>query len=65
MNKNCDQDTLRSDATKWLRLIVLGEQRGFYKCKAEGQNKNSFSDSRAAHPLVEIAAGILKICEIL
>ena len=65
MNENCDQDTLRSDATKWLRLIVPGEQLGFYKCKAEGQSKNSSSNSRAAHSLVEIAAGILKICEIL
>src|SRR5262245_36451559 len=29
---------------KGLRLIVPGEQRGFYKSTAPGQNKNSFSN---------------------
>jgi hypothetical protein len=34
MDENCGQDRLLSDAAKWLRLIVPGEQRGFYKFKA-------------------------------
>jgi hypothetical protein len=48
MNENCRQDRLRSDAAKWLRLIVPGEQRGFYKFAARGQNKISFSNFTAA-----------------
>ena len=47
MNENCGRDVLRSDAAKWLRLIVPGEQRGFYKCIARGQNKNFFSNFTA------------------
>ena len=57
MNENCGQGTLRSDAAKWLRLIVPGEQRGFYKFKARGQNKISFSIS-LLRSLVKIAIGI-------
>jgi hypothetical protein len=48
MDENCRRDRLLSDAAKWLRLIVPGEQRGFYKFKARGQNKISFSNFTAA-----------------
>jgi hypothetical protein len=48
---------------RWLRLIVPGEQRGFYKCTAGGQNKISFSNLTAAL-LVETAIEICENCEI-
>ena len=59
MDKNCGQDRLLSDAAKWLRLIVPGEQRGFYKFKGRGQNKFLFPLS-LPRSLVEIAIGICK-----
>ena len=51
MNENCGRDALGSDAAKWLRLIVPGEQRRFYKFKARGQNKISFPIYCQAHSL--------------
>ena len=62
MNENCGQDMLRSDAAKWLRLIVPGEQRGFYEFTARGQNKISFSNFTPGS-VVEVARGILKTVE--
>jgi len=64
MDENCGQDRLRSDAAKWLRLIVPGEQRRFYKFKARGQNKISFSNL-LPDLLVKIAIEICENCEIL
>jgi len=40
-SKIANRKVLRSDAAKWLRLIVPGEQRGFYKFTVGGQNKIS------------------------
>jgi hypothetical protein len=63
MDENCRRDRLLSDAAKWLRLIVPGEQRGFYKFKARGQNKFLFQ-ILLPRSVVKIATRICENCEI-
>jgi hypothetical protein len=43
MNKNCGQDVLRSDAAKWLRLIVACESNeDSINAQPEGKTKFLF-----------------------
>jgi hypothetical protein len=55
MDKNCGQDRLRSDAAKWLRLIVsLESNEDSINAKPEGKTKISFQIS-LPRSLVDIA----------
>jgi hypothetical protein len=49
MDETCGQDALRSDAAKWLRLIVsLESNEDSINAKPEGKTKISFSNFTAA-----------------
>jgi hypothetical protein len=65
VNKNCGRDVLRSDAAKWLRLIVsLESNEDSINAKPEGKTKISFQIS-LPRPLVDIAWRIPKAAKFL
>jgi hypothetical protein len=65
MNENCGRDVLRSDAAKWLRLIVsLESNEDSINAKPEGKTKISFQ-ILLPRSLVDIAWRILKAAKFL